>query len=133
MLYDSQKGTSMLANFGLLIFLIILIIIVLALGVLAWFLMQPSKSTPPAAKTDAQTNVGTEPVVQRFISSDLKKRAFIVRGNEGGFKVIFQEYSNKVVTRGGEVTGWQSLPEKPVTDSLASAVEIAQNWVHATD
>jgi len=124
----------MLANFGLLIILVILIIAVLALGLLAWFLMQPSKSAPTTAnKTDVRTNVTTEPVIQRFISNDLKKRAFIVRENEGGFKVIFQEYSNKVINRGGEVAGWQSSSEKPVTDSLAKAVEIAQSWVHASE
>jgi cytoskeletal protein RodZ len=124
----------MLPNFGILAVLVILVIIfLLALGLLAWYLITSSKPKPPESKTDAKANVKTEPVVQNFISGDLKKRAFIVRQNEGGFKVVFQQYSNKVINRGGEVAGWQPLPEQPVTDSLASAVEIAQNWVHARD
>jgi hypothetical protein len=124
----------MLTNFGLLVILLVIVLLaLLALGLLAWYLMNPSKSKSPAAKPDARTHGTTEPVVQRFVSGDLKRRAFIVRGNEGGFKVVFQRYSSEVINRSGEVAGWQSLPEKPVSDSLAGAVEIARNWVHARD
>jgi hypothetical protein len=68
--------------------------------------------------------------LQRFVSNDLKKRAFIVELNEGGYKVIFQVYSEDAISRGGGVAGWRALHDKPVADSLASAVEIAQGWVH---
>ena len=34
-----------------------------------------------------------------------EKRALIVRLNEGGYKVIFQRYSDEVTTRAGEVVG----------------------------
>jgi cytoskeletal protein RodZ len=135
------KGISLMTDFGPLIFLVILIAILLALGLLAWFLISSSKPKTPtanrpkpaAAKTDAKANVATDPVVQRFVSNDLKKRAFVVRQNEGGFKVIFEQYSTQVINRSGEVAGWQTQPEKPVAESLASAVEIAQSWVHAQD
>ena len=119
----------MLTNFGLLAILVLLVVAVLAMALVAWFLLSSPKPKPLAAKTD----VKTQPIVQRFISSDLKKRAFIIRQNESGYKVICQQYSNKVINRGGEVAGWQTLSEKPATDSLASAVEIAQSWVHAID
>jgi hypothetical protein len=121
----------MLTNFGLLAILVLLVVAVLVIALVAWFLLSSPKPKPkpPAAKTD----VKTQPIVQRFISSDLKKRAFIIRQNESGYKVICQQYSNKVINRGGEVAGWQTLSEKPATDSLASAVEIAQSWVHAID
>ena len=109
--------------------LIILIVAVLALVLVAWYLMSSSKKSSPSAKTD----VKTQPIVQRFVSNNLKKRAFIIQLNEGGYKVVFQRYSNEVINLGGEVAGWQALPKKPVTDSLASAVEIAQSWVHADD
>lgn len=122
-----------MTNYGLLIFLVILVFVLLALGVLAWLLISSSKPKPSTPKTDAKAKVKTGPVVQRFISSDLKKRAFIVRQNEGGYKVVFEEYSSKVINRTGEVAGWQPLPEKPVAESLAGAVEIAQSWVHARD
>jgi hypothetical protein len=115
-------------TYGTLAILVILIIAILAIVVIAWKLM-PSSNKPTSSKTD----VITQPIVQRFVSSDLKKRAFIVRLNDGGFKVIYQRYSNEVIDLGGEVAGWQSLPNKPVTDSLADAVEIAQGWVHAGD
>lgn len=117
----------MMMTYGILALLIILIVAVLAMIALTWYLM-PSSKQPPA-----KTDVKTQPIVQRFISSDLKKRAFIIRLNEGGFKVVYQRYSDKVINLGGEVAGWQSLPDKPVTDSLASAVEIAQSWVHAEE
>ena len=109
-------------TYGILVVLVILIVVVLA-----WLF------TPRSKQASAKADVKTQPIVQRFISSDLKKRAFIVRLNEGGYKVIYQRYSNEVVTLGGEVAGWQTLPEKPVNDSLADAVEIAQSWVHAKD
>ena len=57
--------------------------------------------TAPLPKAD----VKTQPIVQRFISRDLKKRAFIVRLNEGGYKVIFQRYSEEVINLAGE-GGW---------------------------
>jgi len=117
----------MLTTYGILAILGILIVAVLAMVLLAW-LLRPS-SEPTTTKND----VRTQPIVQRFISSDLKKRAFVVRLNEGGYKVICQRYSNEVISPGGEVAGWQPLPEKPVSDSLASAVESAQSWVHAKD
>ena len=113
--------------YGILVILILLILALLVIVSLVWFLKPVSKQ--PSAKK----NVKTQPIVQRFISNDLKKRAFIIRLNEGGYKVIYQRYSKEVISLGGEVAGWQSLPEKPVTDSLASAVEIAQKWVHAND
>jgi hypothetical protein len=123
----------MLTSYGILAILGILVLAILALVVLVWLLMPPSGPKPPTGKTDARTEVKTQPVVQKFISNDLKKRAFVVRLNEGGFKVIYERYSTEVINRGGEVAGWQALPDKPVMDSLASAVEVAQNWVHAND
>ena len=114
-------------TYGIIAILVILVIVVLAIVVLTWLLMPSSK--PTSAKTDMRT----QPIVQRFISGDLKKRAFIVQQNEGGYKVIFQRYSTEVISLSGEVAGWQTLPDKPVTDSLASAVEIAQNWAHAVE
>lgn len=112
-------------TYGILAILIILIVALLALVVVAWFILQSS------SQPSASTKLKTQPIVQKFISHDLKKRAFIVQVNEGGYKVIYQYYSNEVISRGGEVAGWQALPERPVTDSLASAVEIAQSWVHS--
>ena len=117
----------MVLTYGILIILVVLIVTVLAVVVVVWLLRPSSKQ--PSAKTNAKT----QPIVQRFISSDLKKRAFIVRLNGGGYKVIYQRYSNEVINLGGEVVGWQALPDKSVTDSLASAVEIAQSWVHTED
>jgi hypothetical protein len=117
----------MLTTYGIIAILVILVVAVLAMVLLAWLLRPSSK--PTAEKTE----VKTQPIVQRFISHTLKKRAFIVRINEGGYKVIFQQYSNEVINLGGEVTGWQALPDKPVSDSLAGAVEIAQSWVHPKD
>ena len=124
-----------MADYGLLILLVILIVVLLAVGLLAWFLLSSSKpkAKSPPLKTDAKSNVKTDPVVQRFISNDLKKRAFVVQQNAGGFKIVFERYSTEVINRGGEVAGWQALPEKPVAESLASAVEIAKSWVHAID
>ena len=116
-------------TFGILAILVILIIAILAIAVIAWKLISSSNNKPISSKTD----VITQPIVQRFVSSDLQKRAFIVHLNDGGFKVIFQRYSNEVIDLGGEVVGWQFLPNKPVTDSLADAVEIAQSWAHAED
>ena len=117
----------MLTTYGIIAFLGILVVAVLAMVLLAWLLRPLSK--PTAEKTE----VKTQPIVQRFISQTLKKRAFVVKVNEGGYKVIFQQYSNEVISLGGEVVGWQALTEKPVSDSLASAVEIAQSWVHTQD
>lgn len=114
-------------TYGTLAILVILVVAILAIVVIAWQLKPSSKPTP------SKTDVITQPIVQRFVSSDLKKRAFIVRLNDGGFKVIYQRYSNEVINLGGEVAGWKSLPNKPVTDSLADAVEIAQSWAHAED
>jgi hypothetical protein len=111
----------------ILAILVILAVAALAMILLAWFLK------PRSQTGSATTDVKTQPVVQRFVSSDLKKRAFVIRLNEGGFKVIYQRYSEEVISRGGEVAGWQALLEKPVTESMASAIEIAQNWVHAED
>jgi hypothetical protein len=104
----------MIPTYVIVAVFIILIAAVLAIVLIAW-------------------NVKTQPMVQRFISGDLKKRAFVVRQNEGGFKVIYQRYSNEVINVRGDVAGWQALPEKPVTESLANAVEIAQSWAHAED
>lgn len=122
----------MLTTYGILAILVILVLALLAV-VLVWLLMPPASPKPTTTKRDARTEAKTQPVVQKFISNDLKKRAFVVRLNEGGFKVIYERYSSEVINRGGEVAGWQALPDKPVMDSLASAVEIAQNWVHAKD
>jgi hypothetical protein len=116
-----------LMTYGIFAILVILIVAVLALALLVWLLKPSPKPTP------AKTDVKTQPIVQTFVSNDLKKRALIIRLTEGGFKVIYQRYSNEVINLGGEVAGWQTLPDKPVTDSLASAVEVAQNWVHAED
>jgi len=112
-------------TYGILAALIILIVVVLVLALLAWYFLRPSSRKPAAS------DVKTQPIVQRFVSNDLKKRAFIIKLKEGGYKVIFQLYSEEVVTRGGEVAGWRSLHDKPVADSLAGAVEIAQGWVHS--
>jgi hypothetical protein len=116
-------------TYEILAILIILIVAVLAMVLVAWYLMSSSKRPSPSAKTD----VKTQPIVQRFVSNDLKKRAFIIQLNEGGYKVVYQRYSDEVINLGGEVAGWQALSKKPMTDSLASAVEIAQSWVHADD
>ena len=115
-------------TYGILTILIILIVALLALIVVAWLFMRSSTQ-----KTSASSNANTQPIVQRFISNNLKKRAFIVQLDEGDYKVICQRYSDEVVGSGGEVAGWQALPEKPVTDSLANAVEIAQSWVHSIE
>ena len=112
-------------TYRILAVLIILVVAVLTLAFLAWYFLRPSSQTP--AKSEAKT----QPIVQTFVSNDLKKRAFIVKLNEGGYKVIFQLYSEEVVTMGGEVAGWRALHNKPVADSLAGAVEIAQNWVNS--
>ena len=117
----------MLTTYGIIAILVILIVAVLAMVLLAWLLR------PSSRPTEEKTEVKTQPIVQKFISSGLKKRAFIVRVNEGGYKVICQQYSKEVISLGGEAAGWQALPEKPVSDSLASAVEIAQSWVHTQD
>lgn len=104
---------------------VLVILIIAILGVLVWyFFLRPSPQKPATSETK------TQPILQRFVSNDLKKRAFIVELNEGGYKVIFQVYSGEVVFRGGEVEGWRALHEKPVADSLARAVEIAQGWVN---
>jgi len=113
--------------YGIIAILVILVVVVLAIVGVAWYLMASSK------RPSAKTNVKTQPVVQRFVSSDLKKRAFVVRLNKGGFRVVYQRYSEEVIDLRGDVAGWYSLPDKPVTDSLASAVEIAQSWVHPED
>jgi len=110
-------------TYGVLAALAVLIIV--ALGISAWYFFLRAS---PRQTATAETK--TQPIVQRFVSKDLKKRAFIVELNEGGYKVIFQVYSEEVVTRGGEVAGWRALHDKPVVDSLASAVDIAQGWVH---
>ena len=117
----------MILTYGIVAVLMILIVAGLAMVLIAWYL-RPSSKQPSAKK-----NVKTQPIVQRFISSDLKKRAFVVRLNEGGYKVIYQRYSSEVINLRGDVAGWQALSEKPVTESLASAVEIAQRWAHAED
>lgn len=117
----------MLTTFGIIVILVILFVAVLAMVLLAW-LLRPVRKPGPEKK-----EVKTQPIVQRFVSRDLKKRAFVVRINEGGYKVICQRYSNEVINQGGEVAGWQPLPENPVSDSLATAVEIAHGWVHAKD
>lgn len=116
-----------MTTYRIIAVLIILVVAVLAIVGVAWYLMSSSKR--PSAKVD----VKTQPIVQRFVSGDLKKRAFVVRLNRGGFKVIYQRYSEEVINLRGDVAGWYSLPEKPVTESLASAVEIAQSWAHAED
>ena len=116
---------------GVLTFLIILIVGVVGLAIIlvAWYLIRPSSKRP-----SAHTNVKTQPIVQRFVSRDLKKRAFVVHLNTGGYKVIYQHYSDEIINPlRGDVVGWQSLPEKPVADSLARAVEVAQSWAHSED
>jgi hypothetical protein len=50
--------------------------------------------------------------------------------NDDRYKVIYQQYSDKIINQRGEIVGWQTQPEKTITDSLSSAVEIAQEWVH---
>ena len=67
----------MILAYGILAILIILIVAVLALVLVAWYLMSSSKQPSPAAKTD----VKTQPIVQRFVSNDLKKRAFVIQLN----------------------------------------------------
>lgn len=106
--------------------LAVLVILILALlvGVVWYFFLRPSPQKPATSETK------TQPILQRFVSKDLKKRAFIVELNEGGYKVIFQVYSEEAISRGGEIAGWRALHDKPVADSLAGAVEIAQGWVH---
>lgn len=109
--------------YGALAVLVVLIIVVL--GILVWyFFLRPSPQQP------ATSEAKTQPILQKFVSNDLKRRAFIVELNDGGYKVVFQVYSEEAISRGGEIAGWRALHEKPVADSLAGAVEIAQNWVH---
>ena len=114
-------------TYGILAVLIMLIVAVLTLAVLDWYHLRSS------SQESARSEVKTQPIVQRFVSNDLRKRAFIIKLNEGGYKVVFQIYSEEVVSRGGEIAGWRALHERPVADSLASAVEIAQSWVHSED
>jgi len=114
-----------MAIYGVLVVLVILIIVVLVLGVLAWYFLRPTSQKP------ATSEAKTQPIVQRFVSKDLKRRAFIVKLNEGGYKVIFQVYSEEAGTMGGEIAGWRALHDKPLADSQTSAVEIAQSWVHS--
>ncbi len=109
---------------GIFAILVILIIAVLAIVLVAWFYSRPSKSTP------AEMEAKTQPIVQSLYSAILRKRSLIIRQNDGRYKVVNQGYSERVVDLRGEVDGWQSLPKQPVTESLASAVEIAQKWVH---
>lgn len=123
----------MLTSYGIIAVLVILVVTLLAIALLAWFFISSSRSKPPQAKPDPRADAKAQSIVQRFVSSDLKKRAFIIRQNEDRFKVVFEHYSTKVISRDGEVAGWQTMPEKPVTDSLSSAVEIAKSWVHADD
>lgn len=111
-------------TYGVLIILAVLIIVVL--GILAWYFFLRSSPQQPAI-----SGAKTQPILQRYVSNDLKKRAFIVELNEGGYKVVFQVYSEEMVTRGGEIAGWRALHEKPVADSLAGAEEIARGWVHS--
>ena len=117
----------MLVTYGIIAVLVILIVAVLVLVLLAWYLRSSS------GRSSAKTNIKTQPVVQRFVSSDLRKRAFVVQLNTGGYRVVCQRYSDKVINSRGDVTGWWSLPEKPVSETLAGAVEIAEGWVHAED
>lgn len=117
----------MLLTYGVIAVLVILIVAVLALIFLVWYLR--SSLGQPFAKVD----VKTQPVVQRFVSNDLKKRALIVRLNSGSYQVVFQRYSDKVIDQRGDVEGWHSLQKKPIADSLARAVEIAQKWAHTED
>jgi hypothetical protein len=105
----------------------IYLISVLVMIILAWSYARNSK------QGSAGTHIKTQPVVQRFYSSDLMKRAFIIRRNNGRYKVVFQQYSEKIIDVRGEVAGWQSLPDEPIVDSLVRAVEIAEEWVHAED
>ena len=112
----------------LFVILILLVLGLLVIVLLAWYLL-----SPVSKQTSAKTDTRTQPVVQRFLSEDLKKRALIIQLHEVGYKIVFQRYSNKVINLAGEVAGWQTLPEKHATESLASAVEIAQNWVHTND
>jgi len=111
-------------TYGIFAILVILIVIALAIVLVAWFIS--SSPAQPSAKRD----VKTQPIVQKFYSNNLTKRAFIVHRNDDRYKVIYQRYSDKIINQRGEIIGWQTQPEKPITDSLSSAVEIAQEWVH---
>lgn len=108
---------------GIVIILIILIVAVLAIIIVTWLISR--SSSQPSGSED----IKTQPVVQRFYTSDLKKRSFIVRQNDGRYRVVFQHHSEKVINLRGEIAGWQSQPTQPITDSLASAVVIAQRWI----
>jgi hypothetical protein len=81
----------------------------------------------------ASMDVKPQRTIQSFCSSDLKRRTFVVQKNDGRYKVIYQVHSDKVINIRGDVEGWQTQPEKPVSDTLAGAVEIARNWAHAND
>ncbi|MGD8406534.1 MAG: hypothetical protein PVJ21_22955 [Anaerolineales bacterium] len=105
---------------------VLIILIIVVLGILAWYFFFRSSPQQPAI-----SEAKTQPILQRFVSNDLKKRAFIVELNEGGYKVVFQVYSEEAVTRGGEIAGWRALHDKPVAESLVGAEEIARGWVHS--
>lgn len=108
---------------NMVIFLIVLLALVLiAILAASFFLRDRGRSASQDAKT--------LPIVQKFYSEDLKKRAFIIRLHDGKYKVVFYEYSDKVINLRGEVAGWLPHANKPVFDSLYDAVDIAQKWTH---
>ena len=124
--YYFYGGSTMITS-GILVILIVLLGAVLVLAILGWYFLRPT------SKKQTTSDVKTQPIVQRFVSNNLKKRAFIMKVNEGGYKVVYQGYSEEIINRAGEVAGWQTLPDKPSTDSLAMAVELAKSWVHADE
>ena len=110
-------------TYGIFAILIILIVAILALVLVAWYLISSSKTSFPSAKTD----IKTQPIVQRFVSDDLKKRAFIIQPNKGGYKVVCQRYSNEVINLSGEVAGWQVLPKLFRQNFFAAALQAIDN------
>ena len=107
--------------------IVLIIMIVGIAAVAAWyFLRTPGQS--------ASADVKTQRIVQRFVSRDLKKRAFVVQRGDGRFRVVFQDYSDKIVNgRRGDEEGWVSQSSKPLATSLAEAVKIAEDWTHQED
>ena len=114
-------------SYGMLAIIVILIAAVLGMIIMAWNYTRKSKQRSAARQAK------TQPVVQSLYSSDLMKRALITRLNDGRFKVLSQHYSEKIIDVRGEVAGWQSQPKQPILETLAGAVEIAEDWVHADD
>ena len=110
--------------------LIVILSIVLILGLIAvliWVLLRDTNRT-------SNKNFKERRVVQKLISQDLQRRALIIEYDQDRYQVVRSHYSDEIINHiTGEVTGWKSLKEKPVVDSLYDAVQIAEKWLHEED